>query len=182
MKTSISFETKEFNKSIKKFVKKSSLSTEVVIKKIAFDLLAMILTGLPTAARKTKGGMTAGFTIPSGTAATGRHPILTGRARAAWYPSVKGIGANFDFSSNIDPKINDVARGKKEGDFKNHLKSPWDKYVDLINAVSYIIFLEYGSSQQSPAGMVRVSMRKMRGELPKYLNQAFVDDWNKFKL
>jgi len=182
MKTSISFETKEFNKYIKKFVKKSSLSTEIVIKKMAFDLLAMILTGLPTAARKTKGGMTAGFTIPSGTAATRRHPILTGRARAGWYASVNGIDGRFDFNSDIDPKINDVPRGKKEGDFKNHLKHPHNKYVDLINAVNYIIFLEYGYSKQAPAGMVRVSMRKMRGELPKYLNQAFVDDWNKFKL
>ena len=75
MKTSITFETKEFNTAINKFIKKSNLSTEVVIRKIAFDLLAMILTGLPTAARKTKGGMTTGFTIPSGSGITGRHPI-----------------------------------------------------------------------------------------------------------
>ena len=52
--------------------------------------------------------------------------------------------------------------------------------MDLINAVNYIMFLEYGYSNTAPAGMVRVSMRKMRGELPKYLNAAFVDDWKKF--
>jgi len=180
MKTTIKFETEEFNKAMKKFIRKSNLSTEVVIRKIAFDLLAMILTGLPTAARKKKGNMTGGFTIPDTSAITGRHPVLTGRARAGWYASVKGLGANFNFDSNIDRGNNDVATGKREGYFNNNLKSPWNKWVELINAVSYIIFLEYGFSQQAPAGMLRVSMRKMRGELPKYLNEAFVDDWKKF--
>ena len=75
MKTSMSFETKEFEKAIKKFIKKSSLSTEIVIKKIAFDLLAMILTGLPTAARKTKLGLSSGFVIPNNRAVTVRHPV-----------------------------------------------------------------------------------------------------------
>jgi len=52
--------------------------------------------------------------------------------------------------------------------------------VELINGVPYILFLEYGSSLQAPAGMVRISMRKMTGRMPKELNQEFLTEWNKF--
>ena len=171
MKTSIEFETKKFNAAIKKFAAKSELSTEKVIRKIAFDLLAGILSGLPKAN---------GFTIPNTAGVTGRHPVLTGRARAAWYASVVGLGGNFNFDSGIKDK-NEVSRGKKEGAFKNNLKSfIGEKYVTLINSVPYILFLEYGSSQTAPSGMVRISMRKMTGRMPKELNQEFLTEWNKF--
>jgi len=171
MKTSIEFETKRFNAAIKKFAAKSNLSTEKVIRKIAFDLLAGILSGLPKSS---------GFTIPNTTSITGRHPVDTGRARAAWYPSVVGLGGSFDFDSGIkgDSK---VSQGKKEGAFKNNLKSfIGEKYVELINGVPYILYLEYGWSKQAPAGMVRISMRKMTGKMPKELNEEFVNEWKKF--
>ena len=172
MKTSISFETKKFNQAIKAFAAKSNLSTEKVIRKIAFDLLAGILSGLPEAK---------GFTIPNTRGITGRHPVDTGRARAAWYASIQGLGGNFDFDSGIKGK-NAVAQGKKEGSFKNNLKSfVGEKYVELINGVPYILFLEYGSSLTAPAGMVRISMRKMTGRMPKKLNQEFLAEWKRFK-
>ena len=53
------------------------------------------------------------------------------------------------------------------------------KYVELINNVKYILFLEYGSSDQAPFGMVRISMRKLRGRLPKDLGDEFRKDWNR---
>uniref|UniRef100_A0A6M3IDY0 Putative tail protein n=1 Tax=viral metagenome TaxID=1070528 RepID=A0A6M3IDY0_9ZZZZ len=172
MKTSVEFETKKFNAAIKKFAAKSELSTEKVIRKIAFDLLAGILSGLPKADN---------FTIPNTEGITGRHPILTGRARAAWYPSVVGLGGNFNFSSGANIKDSEVARGKKEGAFKNNLKNfVGEKYVTLINNVPYILFLEYGSSLTAPAGMVRISMRRMTGRMPKELSKEFLTEWNKF--
>jgi len=171
MKTSIEFETKKFNAAIKKFAAKSELSTEKVIRKIAFDLLAGILSGLPKANN---------FTIPNTEGITGRHPVLTGRARAAWHASVIGLGGNFNFSSGVKG-LNEVARGKKEGTFKNNLKNfVGEKYVIFINNVPYILFLEYGSSLSAPAGMVRISIRRMTGRMPKELNQEFINEWNKF--
>jgi len=171
MKTSVEFETKKFNTAIKKFAAKSELSTEKVIRKIAFDLLAGILSGLPKADN---------FTIPNTEGITGRHPVLTGRARAAWHASVVGLGGNFNFDSGIKG-VNEVSRGKKEGAFKNNLKNfVGEKYVTLINAVPYILFLEYGSSLQAPAGMVRISMRRMTGRMPKKFSEEFINEWNKF--
>ena len=171
MKTSVEFETKKFNEAIKKFAAKSDLSTEKVIRKIAFDLLAGILSGLPKANN---------FTIPNTEGITGRHPILTGRARAAWHASVIGLGGNFNFDSGVKGK-SEVVRGKKEGAFKNNLKAfVGEKYVILINGVPYILFLEFGSSFQAPLGFVRISMRKMTGRMPKELNQEFLTEWNKF--
>ncbi len=49
----------------------------------------------------------------------------------------------------------------------------------MINNVDYIIFLEYGWSAQAPFGMVRISMRKIRGLLPKELDDSYRRDWNK---
>jgi hypothetical protein len=111
---------------------------------------------------------------------TGRHPVRTGRARAGWYPSVVGLGGNFDFSSGLKDD-DDTARGKREGSFINKLKNSSNKYVVLINSVRYIVYLEYGHSKQAPFGMVRISMRKMRGALPDMLDETFQKDWAEFK-
>ena len=150
-------ETREFNKAIKKFMKKSDLSTTIILKEMAFDLLSWILT--PPPHRK--------------------HPTDTGRARAAWYPSIKGLGGQFDLSKNVDPANSQVSKGKREGEFKDSTKSVVNKYIEMINGVHYIIYLEYGHSQAAPAGMVRISMRKMRGKMPKALNKEFLKQWNK---
>lgn len=168
----IEFETKKFNDALKKFIKRTDISTEKVIRKIAFDLLAGILAGLPKAN---------GFSIPDAKEVTGRHPIDTGRARAAWYPSVVGLNGTFNFDSGKNIKKEAVEKGKTEGSFKDNTKSIiGEKYVELINGVPYILFLEYGWSKQAPAGMVRISMRKMTGRMPKLLDEEFLDEWKKF--
>ena len=172
MKATIEFETRKFNDALKKFIKRTDISAEKVIRKIAFDLLAGIISGLPKADK---------FSIPDTGGITGRHPVDTGRARAAWYPSVVGLGGTFDFSSRVKNEKSQVEKGKKEGGFKNNLKNVFgEKYVELINGVPYILFLEYGHSAQAPAGMVRISMRKMTGKMPKALDEEFLNEWNKF--
>jgi len=149
-------ETKSFNKAIKKFMKKSDIGADKVLRKVAFDLLANILRPEPK----------------------GRHPVDTGRARAGWYASMVGLGNKFDLSKGIKSD-SQVEQGKKEGSFVDKTKSKWNKYIELVNAVSYIMFLEYGHSQAAPAGMVRISMRKMRGALPKAMSKEFRTEWNK---
>lgn len=72
-----------------------------------------------------------------------------------------------------------VAEGKRKGRFIDKTKNKSDKYVMMINGVDYIVFLEYGGSQQAPMGMVRISMRKMTGDLPKELGKRYREEWNK---
>lgn len=36
--------------------------------------------------------------------------------------------------------------------------TPTEKHYRIVNTVPYVVFLEYGSSKQAPAGMVRVSL------------------------
>lgn len=179
----IKMETKRFNRDLKKFMKKSNLSTEVVIKKTAFDILSIMLTGLPTKGKFPNAQFPSGANV-----ATGRTPVSTGRFRAGWQVSVSGLGKRFDFDQGISGKpqfdrgeliADPVARGKKEGDFKNHLKHPTDKWVELINNVHYGIFLESGWSRQAPLGMVRVALRTVTGRLSKDLKEELSDEWKK---
>lgn len=163
-------ETKRFNRAVNRFAKKANVSTEVVIKKIAFDLLSLILTGLPPSSD---------VSIPNASSVTGKHPVDTGRARAGWFASVEGLGKSFNFDSGVNTDSNGVSVGKKEGRFVDKTKARLNKWVELINIVKYIIFLEYGYSKQAPAGMVRISMRKMRGKMPKTLGKKFLKEWNK---
>ena len=182
MKTTLKLETQEFNKALKKFMEKSNVDSGLVIKKIAFDLLGHIIGDLPM--EKTFDLDTRALAEARGHPISGRHPVDTGRARAGWYASVKGLGSNFDFTkppktgeNNIKPAK--VSQGEKEGDFTDNTKVSSMKYVDLINGVNYIMYLEYRYSNQSPAGMVRISMQKLRGVLPKVMGKQFLADWNK---
>ena len=151
-------ETRAFNSALNNFIRKSNLSVNIILKKVAFDLLNNII----------------------GNKRGSKHPVDTGRARAGWYASMVGLGLGFDLSSGVkDPLKSDVSRGKKEGSYKENF-SGFDKYIELINGVDYIIYLEYGhSKKQAPYGMVRISMRKMRGVMPKELNEEFRKQWNK---
>jgi hypothetical protein len=91
------------------------------------------------------------------------------------------LEGRFNFSEGKNIKPNEVEKGKQEGDFKNNLKAMRMKYVDLINGVNYIMPLEYGYSKQAPAGMVRISMMKMRKVLPDMLDAQFLHEWNKLE-
>jgi hypothetical protein len=82
--------------------------------------------------------------------------------------------------STQDTKAEEIAKGKTEGSYKDRTRNPGLMYIDLINGVKYIVYLEYGYSKQAPYGMVRVSMRQMRGgKLPKSLKKAMSDEWRK---
>ncbi len=161
MKFTIEAQTAAFNRDILAFIREAGISADKVIRKTAFDLLAMILRPPPL----------------------GKHPVDTGRARAAWYASMNGLGMNFDLSQGLSSK-SQVDKGKREGDFIEHLGPEYkQKWVELVNGCPYIVYLEYGHSKLSaPYGMVRVSIRKMRGSegLPWRMGKAYREAWNKF--
>lgn len=81
-----------------------------------------------------------------------RTPVDTGNARAGWQPALNHLPAAMMVSpdptglSSIS-EANLVARSTEGG-----------RYVCTINNVKYILELEYGSSQQAPNGMVRITL------------------------
>lgn len=180
-KTTLQFETEKFNAALKTFLKKSDIDSGKVIKRIAFVLLGHIIGDLPG---ENKFGLDERALAESkGKSITGRHPVDTGRARAGWYASVRGLGGTYDFTKSgsggkgIDSKK--ISQGQSEGSFVDNTKSPFMKYVDLINGVDYIMYLEYGYSAQAPAGMVRISMKSMYETLPKTMGKQYLADWNR---
>jgi hypothetical protein len=145
-------ETAEFNSHVRRFAKKYPDKARIVIKKFALDLLARIVKNTP---------------------------VLTGRARAAWYPSMVALGLTVPLASE-GTNAEDIAKGKTEGSYKDRTRGIGTMYVDLINGVKYIIYLEYGASSKAPYGMVRISMRQMRGgKLPKNLAKEMSIGWKK---
>jgi len=91
-----------------------------------------------------------------------RTPVDTGRARGNWQTTLGGPAA-----SEIDRKTK-VGGGAPASEAASVVATfPGDGYVYLTNNVPYILPLEYGSSQQAPAGMVRLTLAEY---------QRFVDE------
>lgn len=101
----------------------------------------------------------------------------TGRARAGWYASTKGLGAPWSDEGSSSAAI---AEGKAQGSYKEKLSGN-ERYIDLINNVKYILQLEYGHSKSAPYGMVRVNMRKLTGDkMPKEMGKELQKNWRRF--
>lgn len=159
-KYGLDVETKNFNMHVNQFLRSTSIDIDKGLKKFAFDLLKKIIL---------------------------KNPVDTGRSRAAWYVSavkLGGAGVSFSLtqrrakSHNIDA----ANEGLRQGKYRDHL-GPFitDKWIEMINGVDYIIFLEYGHSRQAPYGMVRVSIREMTGgKLPRDLGRRIQKQWNRF--
>lgn len=90
-----------------------------------------------------------------------RTPVDTGRARGGWLPFAEDQGLPVDIGSTIGGE--GVAIGRGEGSWKEGREGDVI-YIEIINRVPYIIFLEYGSSKQAANGMVRITMMQMSGQ------------------
>ena len=165
-------ETRNFNAHIKDFMSKTSLGADVVLKKFAFDLIQRIVM---------------------------KSPVDTGRSRAGWYPAInyltggQGIeirGVNKQFIAGkkgerqLRADASAVAEGFAQGSIRDHTGiSHLDKWIEIVNGVEYVIYLEYGHSQQAPYGMIRISMRELSGQkLPQEMKKMIQQKWNLFYL
>ena len=88
-----------------------------------------------------------------------KTPVDTGRARGGW--------ASFAISQGRKPQIGgsetaQEALGISEGEFKEGGFGAADQFIDIINGVSYIVLLEFGSSPKAPAGMMRITFKEMQ--------------------
>lgn len=98
-----------------------------------------------------------------------KTPVDTGRARGGWTPYLIDQGVN----TSAGPPEN-----ASDGDFTEELGGT-HQFIEVVNGVEYIVFLEFGSSDQAPGGMVRVTMRQMGAgsdltkDLAKEIEQTF---------
>jgi len=82
-----------------------------------------------------------------------KTPVDTGRARANWSPSI-GAPTAASYPERMDKSGGvSIAAAQRAAFDWNCIGS-----IFLCNNVNYILPLEYGSSRQAPAGMVRVTL------------------------
>ena len=85
-------------------------------------------------------------------------PVNTGRAKGNWQCTV-GTAASSEIDRD-DGSKRDSLRSSKAYEEVVRTVPPTGNVVWLANNVPYIRSLEYGSSQQAPSGMVRVSLER----------------------
>jgi len=85
-------------------------------------------------------------------------PVDTGRAKGNWQCTV-GTAASSEIDRD-DGSKRDSLRSSKAYEEVVRTVPPTGNVVWLANNVPYIRSLEYGSSQQAPSGMVRVSLER----------------------
>ncbi len=89
-----------------------------------------------------------------------KTPVDLGRARGGWASYLIAKGKPFvsgaEASAGAEEKL-----GIDEGSFEEEFSGS-EQFILLINAVSYIVLLEFGSSKQAPAGMMRITFNEMR--------------------
>jgi len=159
----LEFETKKFNDFINSFITNSSVEVDKALRKFAFDFLRKVIL---------------------------KNPVDTGRSRAGWFVAMSKLGGG---SFPQQPKKStakkpkgysgaEVSKGMGDGEYKEKLgKNVINKFIEIVNGVPYIIYLEYGYSNQSPLGMVRVSMREItKDKLPKDMGKRLRTKWNRY--
>lgn len=97
------------------------------------------------------------ITLEAFTGVVLRTPVDTGRARANWSPAVGGP------SPALDVNKADKSRTGPTIAAMNKAALDWNCIgtIYLCNNVPYIGALEYGSSKQAPAGMVRLTLSEI---------------------
>ena len=149
-------EQRRFERAMGEIVRRSGISVETVVLKVALDLHRDFV-------RLT--------------------PVDTGRARAAWTVWLDSRGRTPPIGGR-DPQA--VAEGKQLGTFRENLpgRSAQSRdlrkrnlkadrpFVEVTNNVFYIIPLEFGWSRQAPAGFARVTVRRHARLMVQNLKRA----------
>jgi len=87
------------------------------------------------------------------------NPVDTGRSRAAWKAALDQLrGESNGLSDAGGPIAEGVARGSL-----NHQHDLATTTVSATNSVTYVPFLEYGTSRMTPFQMARRSLTAVRG-------------------
>lgn len=105
-----------------------------------------------------------------------KTPVDTGRARAGWQTLLVDEGMTPQISGpNVKPGA--VAEGLDEGSWREGGFFGGDQFIEVVNGVEYIISLEYGRSDQAPAGMMRVTFVELKQK--KMMSKTMSDQLQK---
>jgi hypothetical protein len=92
------------------------------------------------------------------------NPVETGRSRAAWKAALDQLrGSSNQSVAGEGP----VAEGSGKGSLQ-HQHDETTSSISATNAVSYVPFLEYGTSRMTPYQMVRRSLAAVRGVIANW--------------
>lgn len=86
-----------------------------------------------------------------------KTPVDTGRARGNWQVGINKYPSN---QLDVTDKSGDKALAKG---IAKTLKIPPFANVWISNNVDYIIYLEEGTSKQSPKGMIKLTIEELKG-------------------
>ena len=117
-----------------------------VLRALALDFIRRVIEKTPVDTGRARGGW-ASFAI-----AQGRSPRLGGTKRGG---ISKAVGAGLEATEA-------QALGISEGEFREGGFGAADQFIEIINGVSYIVLLEFGSSPKAPAGMMRITFKEMQ--------------------
>jgi len=106
------------------------------------------------------------FDVIAGTAKL--TPVDTGRCRAAWIAFLETGGITVPVTGK-NASSAAIADGKKSASWRF---SRVGKEIRVTNGVHYVVFLEFGSSQKAPDGMLRKTLVKFRKKFEAYLKKA----------
>lgn len=84
-------------------------------------------------------------------------PKDTGRAQGGWTAMRGSVKATKGGYGRMGPG---AVQGRRESSYRIVIKGS-EAYAEILNGVPYIAYLELGSSQQAPAGFVRIAMRRV---------------------
>lgn len=139
-----------FSLAVDEFVKRAKAAPEIVVRKVATDVLTGIVMKTPV------GNPTLWKSKPPA-------GYVGGRARASW-----GVGLNrIDADATTTIVDKDGRKTIVQGAAKLAAYQP-DDDVYIFSRLPYIERLEYGWSGQAPAGMVRITVV----EWQDYVNRA----------
>ena len=150
MNVSLEFETEAFRKWTVSLIRDlKGNAARQVLRAMAFEFLGRVIPKTPVDSGRARGGW-ASYLI-----ANGRGAVRQSKKGQQRQRDVEGKFEEGKFS------IESFQEGVDEGSFEENFTGG-EQFILLINAVSYIVLLEFGGSDQAPAGMMRITFREMR--------------------
>lgn len=143
-----------FELQIAKFVEKANGNVNLVVRKVAFEVFSGCIQKSPVDTGRFKSNwLVAINSIPTGTVGFAKDDEREKTGR-------KTQGRSDFVGGPTITKVETVTLGAKAGDV-----------IYLVNNLEYARALEYGHSQQAPAGMVRLSIEEFNSVVTQTVNQ-----------
>ena len=138
-----------------------------VLRALALDFIRRVIEKTPVDFGRARAGWTS-FAV-----SLGRSPRIAAGSGKGRAPGVTTSGKGLRLSASEEQ-----AQGLKEGSFRQNLKGS-SQFIELINGVPYIVHLEFGSSRQAPAGMMRVTFKEMQAAdvMTKQMSRDLQASW-----